>query len=79
VSARGIDVDNITHIINYDIPTQIEGYLHRAGRTGRMNAVGEVISLVIPTQMQIVKKFTRKLDIEFKEIRVKYGNKEIID
>ncbi|HHX62162.1 MAG TPA: DEAD/DEAH box helicase [Epulopiscium sp.] len=48
VAARGIDVDNITHIINYDIPEEIESYVHRTGRTGRAGKKGSAITFVTP-------------------------------
>ncbi|HUF61366.1 MAG TPA: DEAD/DEAH box helicase [Verrucomicrobiales bacterium] len=44
VAARGIDVDGITHVINYDLPIEAENYVHRIGRTGRAGAEGEAIS-----------------------------------
>ena len=46
VASRGIDVQNITHIINYDIPYKIEDYVHRIGRTGRMERSGKAYTLV---------------------------------
>lgn len=46
VAARGIDVDNITHVINYDVPREKESYVHRIGRTGRIGKVGKAITLV---------------------------------
>ena len=46
VASRGIDVDNVTHIINWDIPFKIEDYIHRIGRTGRMDKAGKAITLV---------------------------------
>ena len=46
VASRGIDVDNITHIINYDIPYKIEDYVHRIGRTGRMEKSGKAFTFV---------------------------------
>jgi len=48
VAARGIDVDSITHIINYDIPLETESYVHRTGRTGRAGKSGKAITLVTP-------------------------------
>jgi ATP-dependent RNA helicase DeaD len=48
VAARGIDIDNITLVINYDIPQEGEGYVHRTGRTGRAGKVGKAISLATP-------------------------------
>jgi ATP-dependent RNA helicase RhlE len=46
IAARGIDVDGISHVINYDFPPHHEDYIHRIGRTGRAQAVGEAISFV---------------------------------
>ncbi len=48
VAARGIDIDNITHVINYDFPMEKEGYVHRTGRTGRAGQVGRAISFITP-------------------------------
>jgi len=48
VAARGIDVDGISHVVNYDFPMHSEDYVHRIGRTGRARAVGDAISLVTP-------------------------------
>ena len=48
VAARGIDVDNITHVINYDLPLEKESYVHRTGRTGRAGLQGKAITLVTP-------------------------------
>ena len=46
VAARGIDVENVTHVINYDLPVEKEAYVHRIGRTGRAGARGKAISFV---------------------------------
>ena len=46
IAARGIDVDGISHVINYDFPMHVEDYIHRIGRTGRANAIGDAISFV---------------------------------
>lgn len=48
VAARGIDIENITHVINYDIPLEKESYVHRTGRTGRAGLSGKAITLVTP-------------------------------
>lgn len=50
VMSRGIDVSGISHIINYDLPNDLESYVHRIGRTGRMGADGIAISFVTPEQ-----------------------------
>ena len=48
IAARGIDVDGISHVVNYDFPMHPEDYVHRIGRTGRANAIGDAISFVTP-------------------------------
>jgi ATP-dependent RNA helicase RhlE len=48
IAARGIDVDGISHVVNYDFPMHSEDYVHRIGRTGRAHAVGDAISFVTP-------------------------------
>ena len=56
VAARGIDVDNVTHVINYDFPEQSEDYIHRIGRTGRAGAKGVAITFVSPRNQLALKK-----------------------
>jgi len=46
VISRGLDIDNVTHVINYDLPESYEDYIHRIGRTGRANKVGRALTLV---------------------------------
>ncbi len=46
IAARGIDVDGISHVVNLDFPPQVEDYVHRIGRTGRANAIGDAISFI---------------------------------
>jgi len=48
IAARGIDVDGISHVVNYDFPMHVEDYIHRIGRTGRANQIGDAISFVTP-------------------------------
>ncbi|HMP84504.1 MAG TPA: DEAD/DEAH box helicase, partial [Verrucomicrobiota bacterium] len=48
IAARGIDVDGISHVVNYDFPMHAEDYVHRIGRTGRANEIGDAISFVTP-------------------------------
>ena len=50
VAARGIDIDSITHVINYDLPVENESYVHRVGRTGRAGKKGKAISFVTPNE-----------------------------
>jgi ATP-dependent RNA helicase DeaD len=48
IAARGLDVDHLTHVINYDLPDSVESYVHRIGRTGRAGREGTAISLILP-------------------------------
>ena len=48
VAARGLDIPDVSHVINYDLPDGTEGYVHRIGRTARMGKAGEALSLVTP-------------------------------
>jgi len=70
VAARGIDVDDITHVINYQLPDEIETYTHRSGRTGRAGKSG--ISMVIITRSEL-----RKIKAIEKKINQKFISKKI--
>ena len=48
IAARGLDIDGITHVVNYDVPHTPEAYVHRVGRTGRALATGTAVTLVSP-------------------------------
>ncbi len=48
IASRGIDIDDITHVVNFDVPRTPEDYIHRIGRTGRMNTAGDALTLVSP-------------------------------
>lgn len=60
VAARGIDVENVTHVINYDIPQDPESYVHRVGRTGRAGKRGLAITLVTPREFKLLKQIERE-------------------
>ena len=61
IAARGIDVDGISHVINYDFPPQPEDYVHRIGRTGRAQAIGDAISFITHEDQDNLKKLERFL------------------
>lgn len=61
VAARGIDVDGITHVINYDMPHDPETYVHRIGRTGRANSLGTAFSFCAPGEKSDLKQIERLL------------------
>ncbi|WP_448211936.1 ATP-dependent RNA helicase SrmB [Colwellia sp. MEBiC06753] len=62
VAARGIDIDDITHVINFDMPRKADIYLHRIGRTGRAGNKGTAISLVEAHDMAVIGKIERYLN-----------------
>ncbi len=55
IAARGLDVDGISHVVNYDVPMQAEDYVHRVGRTGRAQAEGKAYTLVTPADERMVR------------------------
>jgi len=70
VAARGLDVERISHVINYDIPNDTEAYVHRVGRTGRAGRAGDAILFVAPRERRLlnaIEKATRK-KIELMEL-----------
>lgn len=59
VAARGLDVDRISHVVNFDIPTDTESYVHRIGRTGRAGRKGDAISFVTPREQRLLTSIER--------------------
>ncbi len=70
VAARGIDVDGITHVVNYDLPDDTESYVHRIGRTGRMGRKGEAWSLVSKEDISSLDKISNTWNLEIPYIEV---------
>ena len=70
VAARGIDVDDITHVINYQLPDEIETYTHRSGRTGRAGKTGVSMVIISKSELRKIKSIERiiKKNFEKKEI-----------
>ncbi len=61
IAARGIDIDQLPHVVNYELPNVPEDYVHRIGRTGRAGSSGEAVSLVSPDERQFLKDIQRLL------------------
>src|SRR3954468_17629135 len=59
IAARGIDVDGISHVVNFDLPMHPEDYVHRIGRTGRAHAIGDAISFVAPEDHSALRSLER--------------------
>jgi ATP-dependent RNA helicase DeaD len=68
VAARGLDVERVSHVVNYDIPTDAESYVHRIGRTGRAGRTGDAISFVTPRERGLVKMIERATRQELTEM-----------
>lgn len=64
VAARGLDIDNVTHVINYDLPQDTESYVHRIGRTGRAGKSGTAITLVTPKEFRQIRQMERVLRVK---------------
>ncbi len=67
VAARGIDVDDITHVINYQLPDEIETYTHRSGRTGRAGKTGVSMVIVSKSELRKIKSIERKIKKSFEQ------------
>ncbi len=65
VAARGIDVNDIAHVVNYDLPNATEDFVHRIGRTGRAGKKGVATSFVMPQEKSDARKLERELKIKF--------------
>lgn len=80
VAARGLDLDDITHVINYDPPADDKGYLHRVGRTARAGRSGTGVTFVQPDQQGDVSRMASrlKLEDEFKEEGMKVAPPRVV-
>ncbi len=70
IAARGIDVAGVTHVINYDVPENPEDYVHRIGRTGRAQAVGEAFTLVTPEDGGNIRDIQRFIGQKIPELKL---------
>lgn len=67
VAARGIDIDNVSHVVNFDMPFNAETYIHRIGRSGRLDNTGYAISFASNLEMNIIAEVEEKLNIAIEE------------
>lgn len=78
VAARGLDVEGVTHVYNYDIPEDMESYVHRIGRTGRANMSGIAVTLYTADDMAMLKEIESTLNISMTALEVDIDvNKQI--
>jgi len=74
VAARGIDVDDITHVINYQLPDEIETYTHRSGRTGRAGKEGKSLVIVTKSEVRKIKQVERIIGQKFSKEELPSGD-----
>jgi ATP-dependent RNA helicase DeaD len=73
VAARGIDVDNITHVVNYQLPDEIETYNHRSGRTGRAGKLGTSIVIITKSEIRKINAIEKIIKQQFEEKTIPSG------
>ncbi len=73
VAARGLDVNNLTHVINYNLPDDIESYTHRSGRTGRANKSGISVSIIHTKERFKIKDIERMINKKFEQQQIPNG------
>src|SRR4030095_823216 len=73
VAARGIDVKDITHVINYELPDDVEVYTHRSGRTGRAGKTGVCMSIVHSREIGRIRQIERMVQVPFHKLEIPTG------
>ena len=79
IAARGIDIDAVSHVINYELPHEPESYVHRIGRTGRAGATGAAWSLVDPSERNRLRAVERLIKFRPEEVEVDLPPREPLD
>ena len=70
VAARGLDIPDVSHVINYDIPDDADAYVHRVGRTGRAGKSGEAITLVTPREFRLMRFIEQQVGKKMKPLKL---------
>jgi ATP-dependent RNA helicase RhlE len=65
IAARGIDIEGIGHVVNYEVPHSVDAYVHRVGRTGRAEAAGTAVTLVAPEELAAFRVIEQSLKVSF--------------
>ncbi len=77
VAGRGIDINNITHVINFDVPTNPEDYVHRIGRTGRAGKKGTAITLVLKKEVKYIDEIEKLIKIKIKDLNIEFKDSKV--
>jgi ATP-dependent RNA helicase RhlE len=67
IAARGIDIENIAHVVNYEVPGSVDTYVHRVGRTGRAESAGTALTLVAPEELSALRVIEKSLQVSFSD------------
>ncbi len=78
VAARGLDIEGISHVYNYDIPRESNQYIHRIGRTARAGAQGKAISILSRSDMGNFSSILRENDVDIKKLKVPQFEKVVV-
>jgi superfamily II DNA/RNA helicase len=73
LAARGLNLPDVTHVFNLDVPTMSKAYLHRVGRTARAGATGTAVSLVTEIEARLIRRYEQELGIALQCVRVING------
>jgi ATP-dependent RNA helicase RhlE len=64
IAARGLDIDDIGYVVNYEVPGSVDTYVHRVGRTGRAEATGHALTLVAPDELPALRALEKALKLQ---------------
>ena len=64
VAARGLDIDGIAHVVNFEVPDTPEAYVHRVGRTGRAESTGSALTLVAPEELRALRALEKAVGVQ---------------
>jgi ATP-dependent RNA helicase RhlE len=70
IAARGLDISNVSHVVNYDVPQHPEDYIHRIGRTGRMEATGDAFTLMVAEDVRHVNAIERFISMKIPRVKL---------
>ena len=73
MASRGLDFPNLTHVINFELPTDAAHYVHRAGRCGRAGKAGLVMNFARPNTKFVVRRFGKQLGVKVRDAEIKKG------
>jgi len=73
IAARGIDIDDLTHVINFELPDDVEVYTHRSGRTGRAGKTGVCMSIVHAREIGKIRQIERMVQVPFHKVEIPSG------